>query len=190
MYFKDKRKIIFAIIIIIIIIIGITFSIYHETTRVSQNRDSQDKKEEPDGEYLTEIDLVLYNKDKSIKWNLFSKKLKREDDGNIYNMSSPQFKAYEDEEQIYTGEGNEALYNKNRKEISFSGDINIKKQEFLLKTETITWDQSNDTVRGEKGVNLTSPDIIITAEEFTGPLSLEKLTFYGRENSQAKVEWR
>ncbi len=190
MYFKDKRKIIFAIIIILIIIIGITFSIYHESTRVSQNQDSQDNNEEQQGEYLKKIDLVLFNKDKSIKWNLDSEKLERKDEGNIYDMTSPNFKAYENEDLIYIGEGTQALYNNNQKVISLSGDINIEKEELLLETETISWNQNNDTVQGEQGVTLTSPDIIITAEKFSGPLSLEKLTFYGTADSQAKVEWR
>ncbi|HKL12911.1 MAG TPA: LPS export ABC transporter periplasmic protein LptC [Halanaerobiales bacterium] len=189
MYFKDK-KIIFAIIIIIVIFIGITFSIYHETTRVSQEPNQEGNNTEQAEEYLKQIDLVLFNKDKSIKWNLDSEKLKREDDGNIYDMSEPNFKAFEDEKLIYTGKGRKAAYNNKQEVISLSGSIKINKDELLLETNTIIWDQSNDTIRGEQGVTLTSSDLIITAERFSGPLSLNKLTFYGTENSQAKVEWR
>lgn len=189
MYFKDKKKIIFAAIVILIIIGGITFSIYHEMNREDEIDQSNTNGSQED-EYLTNIDLELYNNDKTIMWNLDSEKLIRENEGNIYNMDLPNFQAYEDDELLYTGHGNSASYNNNEEIISLSGNIEIDKNELLLETDRITWNQKDDIISGGNGVILTSPELIITAEEFTGPVSLNRIEFKGSENSRAKVEWR
>ena len=195
MYFKDKKRIIFAVILMVVIAIGVGFSIYHESNRMSENQnqnqnENQQENNNQESDYLKQIDLVLFNNDKSIKWNLDSEKLVREDEGNIYNMNAPKFKAFENEQLIYTGQGTQAMYNNDLEEISLDGDININKEDLLLETETIIWNQKDDTVSGKKGVKLTSPDLVITAHEFSGPLSLNKITFYGTQAGQAKVEWR
>ncbi len=189
MYFKDKKKIFLATILILIVVGGIAFSIYHEMNREEDipqdNTNSTQEKE-----YLTNIDLELYNNDKTIMWNLDSGKLVREDEGNIYNMDSPSFEAYENEEILYTGHGNNAIYNNSEETISLSGNIEIDKNKLLLQTERIIWNQKDDIITGEKGVKLTSPELIITSEEFTAPVSLNRIEFKGSENSRAKVEWR
>jgi|AntRauTorckE6833_2_1112554.scaffolds.fasta_scaffold00122_9 LPS export ABC transporter protein LptC len=187
MYFRDKKKLIFGIIIIIIIAFGIGFSIYDE---LLEDDDNQNISKETEEEYLTEIDLELYNNDKTIRWNLNSKKLQSQNDGKIYNMDLPYFEAYENDELIYTGEGENAVYNNEQKLMSLSGDIEINKDNMLLETQTIAWNQKDDIIRGEGGVKLTSSKLVITSETFQGPISLERIEFFGTENSQAKVEWR
>lgn len=177
----------------VVIAIGVGFSIYLESNRMVENQNQNENQQESnnqESDYLKQIDLVLFNNDKSIKWNLDSEKLVREDEGNIYNMNAPKFKAFENDQLIYTGQGTQAMYNNDLKEISLDGDININKEDLLLETETIIWNQKEDTVSGKKGVKLTSPELVITAEEFSGPLSLNKITFYGTQAGQAKVEWR
>ncbi len=189
MYFKDKKKMLFAAIIILIIIGGVTFSIYDEMSREEDiEQTNTNKKEET--EFLTNIDLELYNNDKSIKWNLDSEKLVREDEGDLYKMDLPHFQAYENEELLYTGQGNNASYNNSEKIISLSGNIEIDKNNLLLETDRIIWNQKNDIISGENDVKLTSPKLIITAEEFNAPVALNKIEFKGSENKRAKVEWR
>jgi len=189
MYFRDKKKLIFGIIITIIIAFGIGFSIYDEMYNdngPSQNNNNNQTEEE----YLTEIDLELYNNDKTIRWNLNSEKLQSKEDGNIYNMDLPYFEAYQDDQLIYTGQGENAIYNNSQDLMSLSGDIEINKDNIILETQTIAWNQKNDIIRGEGGVKLTSSKLVISSETFQGPISLEKIEFFGTENSQAKVEWR
>ena len=191
MYFKDKRKIIFTVIIFIIIAIGVSFSIYDEVKDINNDENENTvQNNEQEGEYLTRIDLVLFNNDKTIKWNLDSEKLTQKDEGNIYNMSLLQFKAFENDNLIYTGEGQEAEYNNDEKVISLSGDISINKNAVLLETKKIIWEQKNDIIKGTDGVKLISDDLIITSEQFSGPISLNRIEFTGTESSQAKVEWR
>lgn len=190
MYFKDKRKIIFGVIVILIIIGGVSFSIYHEIGREDEVDQNNNNNEDQEEEYLTNIDLELYNNEKSIKWNLDSKKLLREDDGNIYNMDLPNFVAYENDQLIYTGQGESASYNNREEIISLSGDIEIDKDNLFLETEWITWNQKDDIISGERGVQLTSPELIITSESFTAPVSLNKIEFKGSENKRVRVEWR
>ncbi|MCF8001974.1 MAG: LPS export ABC transporter periplasmic protein LptC [Halanaerobiales bacterium] len=189
MYFKDKKKILFAAIVILIIIGGVAFSIYHEMSR-EDNIQQGNNNGSPENEYLTNIDLELYNNDKTIKWNLDSEKLVREDEGNIYKMDLPNFQAYENDQLLYTGQGNSASYNNNEEMISLTGNIEIDKNKLLLETDKITWNQKNDEIRGENGVKLTSPELIITSKEFTAPVSLNRIVFKGSENKRAKVEWR
>ena len=189
MYFKDKKKILFATIVILIIIGGITFSIFHEMSR-EDDIEPGNTNGSPENEYLTNIDLELYNNDKTIKWNLDSEKLVREDEGNIYNMDLPNFQAYENDELLYTGHGNSASYNNNEEMISLSGEIEINKNNLLLETDRIIWNQNNDVISGENGVKLTSPELVITSEGFTAPVSLNRIEFKGSENKRAKVEWR
>ncbi|MGM0446513.1 MAG: LPS export ABC transporter periplasmic protein LptC [Bacillota bacterium] len=188
MYFRDRKKIIFGIIIIIIIAFGIGFSIYDEL--IDDSDDNQNIETETEEEYLTEIDLELYNNDKTIRWNLNSEKLQSREEGNIYNMDLPYFKAYENDDLIYTGEGKNAVYNSNQELMSLSGEIEINKDDMFLETQTIAWNQKDDIIRGEGGVKLTSPKFVISSETFQGPLSLERIEFFGTENNQAKVEWR
>lgn len=187
MYFRDRKKLIFGIIITILIAFGIGFSIYDE---LLEDDDNQNISPETEEEYLTQIDLELYNNDKSIRWNLNSDKLQSQENGSLYNMDLPYFEAYQNDELIYTGEGENAIYNNEQELMSLSGDIEINKDNMLLETQTIAWNQKDDIIRGEGGVKLTSPKLVITSETFQGPLSLERIEFFGTENSQAKVEWR
>lgn len=190
MYFKDKKKILFAAVVILIIIGGIVFSIYHETSREDDIDQSNTDDSPAETEYLTNIDLELYNNDKSIKWNLDSEKLEREDEGNLYKLDLPNFKAFEDDELLYTGHGNSASYNNREEFISLSGDIEIDKNDLFLETDRITWNQKNDVISGENSVKLTAPDLIITSKEFAAPVSLNRIEFIGSEDKKAKVEWR
>ena len=188
MYFRDRKKLIFGIIITVIIAFGIGFSIYDEIS--NDNDINQDNNNQAEEEYLTEIDLELYNNDKTIRWNLNSEKLQSEEDGTLYNMDLPYFEAYQDDELIYTGQGENAVYNNRQELMSLSGDIKINKDNMVLETQTIAWNQKNDIIRGEGGVSLTSPKLVISSETFQGPISLETIEFYGTEQNQAKVEWR
>src|SRR6056297_2806894 len=112
MYLKDKKKITFVIIIIVIFIIGISFSIYDELKK-SNNQAKQDESDQDidqTEDYLKKIDLVLFNNDKTIKWNLNSERLTQKDQGNYYKMDVLEFRSFEDDNLIYSGEGNKAEY--------------------------------------------------------------------------------
>lgn len=189
MYFKNKRKMLFAAIVILIVIGGVTISLYLEMNR-ENDIDQSNTNGSQENEYLSNIDLELYNNDKSIKWKLDSEKLTRENDGNIYKMDIPNFKAYENDELLYTGHGDSASYNNKEKAISLTGNIEIDKDNLLLETDKIIWNQKNDIISGENGVKLTSSELIITSEEFTAPISLNKIEFKSSENKRAKIEWR
>lgn len=191
MYLKDKKKITFAIVVIIIFIIGISFSIYDEIKNSNSKGKQNDTPEDNEqGEYLKKIDLSLFNNDKTIKWNLNSERLTQKDEGNYYIMDLLEFKAYEDDTLIYSGDGNKAEYDNIEKIISLSGNISINKNNLLLKTNTMVWEQENDIIRGENKVELSSSEFVIEAESFSAPLTLKKITFFGSEDKQVKLEWR
>ena len=188
MYLKNKRKLILIFLMIIILITGISLTIYYEINKEEESvveREQQDQQE-----YLTQIDLELFNNDKTIKWNVNSEKLTRENNGSIYKMDILDFEAYENEELIYTGRGEKADYNKDKEIFSFTGDININRDDSVLQTNQIVWNRKNDIIKGEGGVRFETSQFVITSNKFSAPLSLNKIEFIGNEKAKAKVEWR
>lgn len=190
------------IIILSVIFIAITalflfnfFSI-EEENEVEKN--VEDSGQEPQAEEeFADINLNLYNKDKTVKLELSAENLVRYEDENLLKMNPVEIKAYDIKESdeskkenlLYTLRGEKGNYQSDKGLLTISGAVTIERDKKSFSFEEITINEENNEVLASGNVVLESEEMIVKSDRFRSNLALDYLEFYG-DKKVARLNWK
>jgi len=187
---KFKKYLI--IIFMIITVAGIWYSIGSYKSYVEINNKSNVEKEEelkPANE-MKELHLTLYNKDKSIKWELESNSAIKTEQG--LEMIGIKIDVYDEIEgkEIYNFEALKAYYESVEEILEIKGPVKINSENLYLNIDNLIWEQKNDIIKGEGKIIINGPSFIIKGKKFRGNSSLTDISISGVSDRQAYMNWR
>lgn len=195
---NNKKKLLIIIITTLFIITGIIVSLSYRLER-NQPADSpvEEGEQKPDNQ-IKDIELVLYSSDRMVNWQVESGEIKNFSDKGLLRMNGIQVRGLRGDNEgtgsnnsddvdniLYTIEGNDSLYRTGSGEIIINGPVHIDKNDFLLTAGQLLWQDGEDVIYGQQGVDIKSPHFVLEGEQFSADIALNKLTINGSEGEQA-----
>lgn len=177
------------LLIILIIIGGIYFSLtYHPVDNKVSSRNDGDQPLADN--LLKEINLTLYNRDKSITWKLNSKEVANYSYDGMLNMDSVNISAYDKrEKEVYTISAVQGRYLGTEGRLNLSGAVKLKGVNLELAADSLTWDKEKDVITGSGGLNIRTLYYQLRGSYFETDPSLQKVSVSGNADKQACLKW-
>mgnify|MGYP000600797419 CR=1 FL=1 len=195
----NKKRIIIFIIIFLIIISFFIFNIFTIENEVNNDEKKEEVTEEkPQAEEeFADINLNLYNKDKTVKLELSAKNLSRYEDENLLKMNPVEIRAYDIEKTeesskdnlLYVLRGEKGNYQSDKGLLTISGVVTIERNKKRFSFEKITIDEDKNEVLASGDVVLESEEIIVRSDKFKSNLALDYFEFYG-DKKVARLNWK
>lgn len=195
----NKKRIIIFLIIFLIIISFFIFNIFTTENEVNNDEKKEEVTEEkPQAEEeFADINLNLYNKDKTVKLELSAKNLSRYEDENLLKMNPVEIRAYDIEKTeesskdnlLYVLRGEKGNYQSDKGLLTISGAVTIERNKKRFSFEEITIDEDKNEVLARGNVVLESEEIIVRSDKFKSNLALDYFEFHG-DKKVARLNWK
>ena len=193
----NKKWIIILSVIFLTITALFLFNFSNTENGNNDEKKFENSSQEPQAEEeFADINLNLYNKDKTVKLELSADNLARYEDENLLKMNPVEIKAYEiknqenDEENLlYTLRGEKGNYKSDKGILKITGAVTIKRDKKRFSFEEITINEDNNEVLAQGNVILESEEIIVKSDRFISNFALDFLEFYG-DKKVARINWK
>ena len=197
-----KKKIYILILAIIFILITSFWMILDEQNNrenqrqtVSQKNNSQNtNSENQSSESLKQVETVLYNNKNTVKWLLNSEEVVNFNSENFIDLLNLDIDVFDietnSENQLYTFTAPSGKYFNQKRILKLQGPVQIEKNNYLLTAGNMKWLQKENKVKGNEGVEITTPSLILKGNKFESELKLDSITVSGNENQRAHLYWK
>jgi len=190
---NKKLMIVLSIIFLVITALFLFNFSTVENEKVVENSEQPPQAEEE----FADINLSLYNKNKTVKLELRAESLARYKDKNLLKMNPVEIKAYNIEDKkessqsnlLYNLKGEEGNYQKEKGLLTISGMVTIKRSEKKFSFSKIIIDEDNSQVTAIGNVILETGEMVIKADKFKSNLALDYFDFFGIKD-QASLNWK
>lgn len=171
------------------------FTVENENNKNKIDNSDQTPQAPQAKEEFADINLNLYNKDKTVKLELSAKNMRSYED--LLKMNPVKIKAYNIEDKkessqanlLYTLKGEKGNYQKEKGLLTISGMVTIKRSEKRFSFSEIIIDEDNSQVTAVGDVILETGEMVIKADKFKSNLALDYFDFFGIKD-QASLNWK
>ncbi|MDI3547048.1 MAG: hypothetical protein PWR10_700 [Halanaerobiales bacterium] len=187
-----KKYILLAIIIMIIG--GMYFAFTYRGERgegLNPGNDTAPQPEAKPDDRFQEVNLTLYNKERTVCWEVSSAELSSFEDKALLKLLPVSIEALNPARQkLYSVMAAKGIYRSGRGELTLSGPILINKDELEMETAELSWQKDHNLITGRGGVVFRAPFFTLTGDRFEARPDLNKLTVYGNRAKQAYFTWK
>jgi len=192
----NKKRIIILSVVFLTITALFLFNFSNTENGNNDEKKFENSSQEPQAEEeFADINLNLYNKDKTVKLELSAENLARYEDENLLKMNPVEIKAYEiknqenDEENLlYTLKGEQGNYQSDKGILKITGAVTIKRDKKRFSFEEIIINEDSNQVLAKGNVVLESKEILVISDSFKSNLALDYFEFLG-DKKVARLNW-
>lgn len=195
----NKKWIIVLSVIFIAIIALFLFNFFISENDVNNDEKTKEvTKEKPQAEEeFADINLNLYNNDKTVKLELSAKNLARYENEDLLEMNPVEIRAYDikntdessKENLLYVLRGEKGNYQSDQGLLTISGAVTVEKDQKSFSFEEITINEDNNEVLATGNVILENREIVVKSDRFKSNLALDYFEFYG-DKKVARINWK
>ncbi|MFW5980384.1 MAG: LPS export ABC transporter periplasmic protein LptC [Halanaerobiaceae bacterium] len=194
-----KNKL-FYLIIVLIIILLISFWIVEENRKpeseLAQKKETAEKEtgEDSRSNILKEVETILFNQDDTFRWDIKSGEISSYTGQENIDFSSLEIEVYDTEEskndRLYIFTAPQGSYNNEKARLSLEGPVKIEKNNLLFTTGYLEWWQQPNQIKGNKGVEIENPDLVLKGHSFESSSNLNNIKVSGDEKERAHLFWK
>lgn len=195
----NKKWVITFSIIFLVIIALFLFNFFISENDVNNDEKTKEvTKEKPQAEEeFADINLNLYNNDKTVKLELSAKNLARYENEDLLEMNPVEIRAYDikntdessKENLLYVLRGEKGNYQSDQGLLTISGAVTVEKDQKSFSFEEITINEDNNEVLATGNVILENREIVVKSDRFKSNLALDYFEFYG-DKKVARINWK
>lgn len=189
-----RNKFLILVIAIILILIISFWIILTERDAMEETEREETGEQGRTSNALTNVETILYNNEDTARWEINSGEFFRYQDEDVVDLLELEIDVIDmtqkTETRLYTFNSPEGEYNNEKARLSLEGPVEIEKDQLLFTVGFLEWLQTENLVRGKKGVEIESPEIILRGDRFESDSSLESIKVSGNKEKRAHLYWK
>ncbi len=174
---------------IVIIVAGIFFSLQN-TEPMQQDQVGSEQGERPAKEFK-EAKLTLFNKDRSYRLELSSKKIVQTAAKNIFKLTPVYIEVFstKTEQLAYTFTGSRAKYDAQARYLEVFGPVQVEQEFYNIYCNWLGWQLDNEIIRGREEVKIDGPRMVLTGDSFLTDPDFIELKVETNQAQKTRLVW-
>ena len=202
----NKKKLFFISAVLLILIASFFLfnfknddSLKSEKENISQDENNNSEKESKAEREFADINLNLYNNDKSVKLELSAKNLAQYEDENLLKMNPVEIRAYDidvesdesnEDNLLYILRAERGNYDEKKGLLKLTGSVTIEKDDISFSFAEMSIDQDNGEIMAQGDVLFEAGGITVRGKRFKTNFAFDHFVFYGDNQKTARLSWK